>query len=97
MKKLNYEYEIARLEMIRTSRENIYSHAKEILLKQLINKCAPKMNFSEEETLLLLSEYNLTDSIYMRLAELPIEEYVEEVISAVINQLEEDVFGRNSN
>jgi len=69
--KVHYEYERFYLDMMRTSKENIFAHSDEIEAKKMLKKAILNKikNMNEDEVESLLVEDNLLESAYRFLKE----------------------------
>lgn len=69
--KVHYEYERFYLDMMRTSKENIFAHSDEIEAKKMLKKAILNKikSMSEDEVESLLVEDNLLESAYRFLKE----------------------------
>lgn len=69
--KVHYEYERFYLDMMRTSKENIFAHSDEIEAKKMLKKAILNKikNMNEDEVESILVEDNLLESAYHFLKE----------------------------
>lgn len=69
LEKIDYEYEKFRLEMMRTSKENVFASSQEIEMKKELKNILSGLTFSEEEKEALLLTENLLESMYSLMEE----------------------------